>query len=108
MLEGTRYLSSTKVRNKGLSHQSSGIVLYYPVFSCFLPTEQKEQISMIKQLGCPTLCLTLSAVRNKWTELLRILKGILDDVNLSTDASLELQCNGRAQLIRIDPVTCVF
>ena len=48
----------------------------------------------------------MSAAETKWPELLRILKEILDDVKLPTDAVLELQWNGRAELIRRDPVTC--
>ena len=72
----------------------------------FWQQKQKELMSMIRQLGCPTFFLTLSAAETKWPELLRILKEILDDVKLSTDGALELQWNERAELIRRDPVTC--
>ena len=72
----------------------------------FWQQKQKELMSMIRQLGCPTFFLTLSAAETKWPELLRILKEILDDVKLPTDAVLELQWNERAELIRRDPVTC--
>ena len=61
---------------------------------------------MIRQLGCPTFFLTLSAAETKWPELLRILKEILEDVKLPTDAVMELQWNERAELIMSDPVTC--
>ena len=73
----------------------------------FCQQKQKELMSMIRQLGCPTFFLTLSAAETKWPELLLILKEILDDYELTTDAVLELQWNERAELIRRDPVTCV-
>ena len=60
---------------------------------------------MIRQLGCPTFFLTISAAETKWPELLLILKEILADDELTTDAVLELQWNERAELIRRDPVT---
>ena len=68
--------------------------------------KQKELMSMIRQLGCPTFFLTFSAAETKWPELLLILKEILDNEELTTDAELELQWNERAELIRRDPVTC--
>ena len=72
----------------------------------FWQQKQKELMCMIRQLGCPTFFLTLSAAETKWPELLRILKKILDGDELSTDTVLDLQWNERAQLIRRDPVTC--
>ena len=72
----------------------------------FWQQKQKELMCMIRQLGCPTFFLTLSAAETKWSELLRILKEILDGDELSTDTVLDLQWNERAQLIRRDPVTC--
>lgn len=52
---------------------------------------------MIRQLGCATIFLTLSAVETKWTELLVILMQMLENMKY------EKKC----QLIRNDPVTCV-
>ena len=72
----------------------------------FWQQKQRELMSMIRQLGCPTFFLTLSAAETKWLELLRILKQILDDVNLSVEEVLEFQWSERADLIRRDPVTC--
>ncbi len=46
----------------------------------FWQQKQKELMSTIRQLGCPTFFLTLSAAETKWSELLRILKQILDGV----------------------------
>ena len=72
----------------------------------FWQQKQKELMAMIRQLGCPTFFLTLSAAETKWIELLRILKEILDNVKLSTEQVLEFQWSERAELIRRDPVTC--
>ena len=46
----------------------------------FWQQKQKELMSMIGQLGCPTFFLTLSSAETKWPELLRIMKEILDSV----------------------------
>ena len=72
----------------------------------FWQQKQRELMSMIRQLGCPTFFLTLSAAETKLLELLRILKQILDDVKLSVEEVLEFQWSERADLIRRDPVTC--
>ena len=45
-----------------------------PSSPAFWQQKQKELVSMIRQLGCPTFFLTLSAAETKWPELLRILK----------------------------------
>ena len=72
----------------------------------FWQQKQKELMSMIRQLGCPTFFLTLSAAETKWSELLSILKQILDGVELSVEEVLEFQWSDRAELIRRDTVTC--
>ena len=72
----------------------------------FWQQKQRELMSMIRQLGCLTFFLTLSAAETKWAELLKILKQILDDVKLSVEEVVEFQWSERAGLIRRDPVTC--
>ena len=72
----------------------------------FWQQKQKELMGMMRQLGCPTFFLTLSAAETKWPELLHILKEILDGDKLSDDEIIELQWSERADLIRRDPVTC--
>ena len=68
--------------------------------------KQQELMSMIRQQGCPTFFLTLSAAETKWIELLKILKEIIYDVKLSDEQVLDFQWSERAELIRRDPVTC--
>ena len=72
----------------------------------FWQQKQKELMGMMRQLGCPTFFLTLSAAETKWPELLQILKEILDGVKPSYEEILEFQWGERADLIRRDPVTC--
>ena len=72
----------------------------------FWQQKQKELMSMMRQLGCPTFFLTLSAAETMWLELLKILKDILDGVKFSDDDIIDLQWSERADLIRRDPVTC--
>ena len=72
----------------------------------FWQQKQKELISMIRQLGCPTFFLTSSAAETKYPELLHILRGIVDDDKLSIDGIIKLQRNERAEFIRRDPVIC--
>ncbi|KAG1081803.1 hypothetical protein G6F42_022819 [Rhizopus arrhizus] len=42
-------------------------------------TEKKNLMAMIRQFGIPTLFITLSAAESKWTELLAMLKKIVDN-----------------------------
>ena len=48
----------------------------------FWKQKQKELMSMMRQLGCPTFFLTLSAAETKWPELLKILEEILGPYSL--------------------------
>ncbi|CAF1941174.1 unnamed protein product [Rotaria magnacalcarata] len=52
----------------------------------FLEMKKKELLAMFRQLGCPTIFLTLSAAETKWSELIVILIQVLENK---------------------DPVTCV-
>ncbi|KAI6656092.1 hypothetical protein LOD99_11325 [Oopsacas minuta] len=66
----------------------------------FWQQKQKEFMSMIRQLRCPTLYLTLSVADTKWPKLLIILKEILDNERLSTDIVQDLQWSELAELIK--------
>ena len=72
----------------------------------FWQQKQRELMSMIKQLGCATFFLTLSAGETKWLDPLRILKQILENIKLSVEEVLEFQWSEKADLIWRDPVTC--
>ena len=68
--------------DKMIAHDDAFQILKdYPASPALWQQKQKELMSMIRQLGCSTFFLTLSAAETKWPELLRILKEILDDLN---------------------------
>lgn len=61
---------------------------------------------MVRQLGTPTIFLTLSASEKRWPELIQLLSKLLNDKNLSLKEALMLDENEKSDLIRRDPVTC--
>jgi hypothetical protein len=66
----------------------------------------KQTFAMIRQLGVPTLFLTLSAAESRWCELLVILKQVLDGVTITEVEASLMPYQKKADLIRRDPVTC--
>jgi hypothetical protein len=72
----------------------------------FWEDKTKQTFAMIRQLGIPTLFLTLSAAESRWPELLVILKEVLDGVSITEDDAMKLPYLEKADLIRRDPVTC--
>ncbi|KAL7307813.1 hypothetical protein TKK_0000133 [Trichogramma kaykai] len=69
--------------------------------------KKKHLFSMIKQLGFPTLFITLSASETKNFDLLKILYNLKFGKNLTKQELIDLHPNIKTQLIRDDPVTCV-
>lgn len=61
---------------------------------------------MIRQLGIPTLFITLSAAEIKWPELIVILKGILENEEINEQVAEDMNWESKASLIRRDPITC--
>lgn len=61
---------------------------------------------MIRQLGLPTFFITLSAAETRWGELLKSLKKIADNIDISIEEAENLPFIEKAKLIRNDPVTC--
>lgn len=68
--------------------------------------KQKTLMAMIRQLGIPTLFITLSAAEVKWKELIVILKQVLDSTTISEEEAEEMTLESKAELIRKDPITC--
>ena len=70
--------------------------------------QKRDVFAMIRQLGIPTLFLSLSANDLHWSELI-ITLGKLVDGNDYTDAieSNTLSWQTRSRLVQSDPVTCV-
>lgn len=68
---------------------------------------KRDLFAMIRQLGKPTMFLTLSASETRWSHLLKTLHKLSgsnnNDVN---DVMLQLSALQRATLVNEDPVTC--
>ncbi|EDS38200.1 conserved hypothetical protein [Culex quinquefasciatus] len=70
---------------------------------------KQDLFAMIRQLGKPTMFLTLSASETQWEELLKVLHKLssdYDDLELADPLS-ELSAFQKAKLVVEDPVTCV-
>ncbi|KAJ8049087.1 hypothetical protein HOLleu_01668 [Holothuria leucospilota] len=73
----------------------------------YLEKRQKDLMAMIRQLGCPTYFVSLSAADTKWADLLRILDRFIDNKEY-TDVELEnMDWSTKTRLVQSDPVTCV-
>lgn len=68
--------------------------------------KQKVLMAMIRQLGIPSLFITLSAAEVKWNELIVILKNVLDSISITEEEAENLTWENKADLIRRDPITC--
>lgn len=70
--------------------------------------KKKELFAMIRQLGKPTMFLTLSASEPRWPELLKILYKLKNGEELEGDPLETLNSLQRCTLVNEDPVTCVL
>lgn len=61
---------------------------------------------MIRQLGKPTIFLTLSAGEQIWPELIQALNKLHNNENLTLMQAYELEKHEKTKLIQADPVTC--
>ena len=68
---------------------------------------KRDAMAMLRQLGCPTFFLTISAAETRWLELIVILTKILDGDFTITEEEAELfEYGKRAELVRKVPITC--
>lgn len=73
----------------------------------FWSEKKKEVMAMIRQLGCPTLFLTLSAAETHWIPLLKHLVKLTRNMEISDDEALNMEFSLKSELIRDNPVACV-
>ena len=73
----------------------------------FWELKKKEVMAMIRQLGCPTIFLTLSEAETKWSELIVILAQVLENKVITLEEAEDISYDNKCNLIRNDPVTCV-
>jgi hypothetical protein len=64
-------------------------------------------MAMLRQLGCATIFLTLSAAETKWSELIVILTQVLENKVIKLEEAENMSYEKKCDLIRQDPVTCV-
>uniref|UniRef100_A0ABD2W1Y8 ATP-dependent DNA helicase n=1 Tax=Trichogramma kaykai TaxID=54128 RepID=A0ABD2W1Y8_9HYME len=69
--------------------------------------KKKHVFSMIKQIGFPTLFITLSASETKSFDLLSILYKLRYGKTLSFQEIIDLHPSIKTELIKNDPITCV-
>lgn len=67
--------------------------------------QKKNSLAMIRQLGVPTLFVTVSAAETKWNELLCILKKVIDDDVMTEEEAEQLTYDEKARLLQSDPIT---
>jgi hypothetical protein len=72
----------------------------------FWQEKQKVLMAMIRQLGIPTLFITLSAAEVKWPELIVILEEVLNGKTITEEEAEAMSWESKANLIRKDPITC--
>ena len=68
--------------------------------------EKKDIFAMIRQLSLPTWFMSLSAADTRWTDLLRMLAKLNDDVEYSGEEIENLSWQEKTKPVQKDPVTC--
>ena len=66
---------------------------------------KKDLFAMLRQLGLPSIFITLSAAETHWTPLLKSLAKIIDKKTYTDDEIGALTWNTKSRLVRSDPVT---
>jgi len=72
----------------------------------YLEKRKKDLMAMIRQLGCPTWFVSLSAADTRWTDLLQILGRLVDKKEYTDQELKDMDWESRTRLVRADPVTC--
>ena len=72
----------------------------------YLEARKKDIFAMIRQLSLPTWLMSLSAADTRWTDLLRMLARLNDDIEYSEEEIENLSWQEKTKLVQKDPVTC--
>jgi Helitron helicase-like domain at N-terminus len=70
--------------------------------------QKKNVLAIVRQYGIFTFFITLSAAETHWTELLMILKKVVDHKEISEQEAKDMEFMEKARLIRTDPITCAL
>ncbi|XP_052565864.1 uncharacterized protein LOC120424652 [Culex pipiens pallens] len=100
-LSDPQFMQSLIERNFAWLKSIPNSALYWQI-------REKDLFAMIRQLGKPTVFLTMSANETHWPELLKILYKLSDQENRIdlTEPMEQLTALQRAVLVSEDPVTC--
>lgn len=99
-------LKEENLRNLELHDSGYKVLAVDRGAAAFWEEKKREVFAMIRQLGPPTIFLTMSAAETKWNELIVILKKVIDKVEISLDDASEMEYTEKARLVKNDPVTC--
>jgi len=93
---------------QGLQQRNEGYMILNNIRSspAYWEARRKELFATIRQLGIPTFFHTVSAMETHWPELLKILKKILDNIEVTEVEAAGLSKKEKIDLIRRDPITC--
>ncbi|CAF3666138.1 unnamed protein product [Rotaria sp. Silwood1] len=111
--KNTKNVTATQMLNRdyvdGLIHNDDAFTFLRCDRSspAFWKLKKKEVMAMIRQLGCPTLFLTLSAAETQWSELIIILTQVLENKVITLEEAESMSYEKKCDLIRNDHVTCV-
>ena len=74
----------------------------------YFEAKKKDLMAMIRQLGIPTLFISLSAADTKWLELLQSIYILTEHKNISLQQLDEMSWQEKCSLISKDPGTCAL
>ena len=72
----------------------------------YLQARKKDIFAMIRQISLPTWFMSLSAADTRWTDLLRMLARLNDDIEHPEEEIKNLSWQEKTKLVQKDPVTC--
>ena len=72
----------------------------------YLQKRKKDVFAMIRQLGIPSLFMSLSANDLNWIPLLKVLSKFVNNTDLTDEEASELSWAEKTKLVQSDPVTC--
>ena len=105
VLTASQLLSDTFVNNLTLKDCAYKIFEHDRASPAYFALKKRQLSSMIRQLGPPSIFLTLSGAETKWLELLVNLKKTVDNETITEDDAQQFTSHERRRLLRSDPVT---
>lgn len=84
--------------------QAYRFIKHIPSSPAYWEVTKKQVLAMIRQLGIPSIFITVSPSEHKWPELLVLLKKSVDDEEISEDEAASLTYLEKDRLLRSDPV----